>query len=145
MKTQAVALIVLYGLACSRGPDSVELPEDLRLGLALTEMCQEAEALMNGDEWQETVPTVPAIRISWCSGFVLGLKDTLGVIAESTGAFCIPPSATSWQLIQPIIEYADLHPEALSGHRTALAILAWAEAFPCPKAQPQQVTRPIDA
>ena len=131
MKISLVVLLPLLTLVCSSGPEQGELPESSQLGSSLTEMCGDAVLLVEGETWTEDVPTGPTINISWCAGYVLGLKDTVGVVSAQAGLFCVPSSATSWQLIEPIVEFANQHPESQGLHRAALAIQAWTEAFPC--------------
>ena len=131
MKTSLMVLLPLLTLVCSSGPEQGELPEISQLGGSLTEMCRDAALLVEGETWTEDVPTVPTINISWCAGYVLGLKDTVAVVSAQAGLFCVPSSATSWQLIEPIVDFAAQHPESQDLHRSALAIQAWTGAFPC--------------
>ena len=131
MKTSLMVLLPLLTLVCSPGPEQGELPEISQLGGSLTEMCRDAALLVEGETWAEDVPTAPTINISWCAGYVLGLKDTVAVVSAQAGLFCVPSSATSWQLIEPIVEFAAQHPESQGLHRAALAIQAWSVAFPC--------------
>ena len=140
MKTLTAVLLPLLVLACNSVPEQGELPESFKSGAALTEMCGDAVLLVEGETWTEEVPTSPTINISWCAGYVLGLKDTVGVVSAQAGLFCVPPSATSWQLIEPIVEFAAQHPESQGLHRSALAIQAWTAAFPC--SEESTVTQP---
>ena len=131
MKISLMVLLPLLTLVCSSGPEQGELPESSQLGGSLTEMCRDAVLLVEGETWTEDVPTAPTINISWCAGYVLGLKDTVAVVSAQAGLFCVPSSATSWQLIEPIVDFAAQHPESQDLHRSALAIQAWTAAFPC--------------
>ena len=136
MKTSLVVLLPLLTLVCSSGPEQGGLPASFESGADLTEMCRDAVLLVEGETWTEDVPTVPTINISWCAGYVLGLKDTVAVVSAQTGLFCVPSSATSWQLIEPIVEFSTQHPESQGLHRSALAIQAWTVAFPCSQELP---------
>ena len=131
MKTLAIVLLMLPIGTCGTTPEPVEVPADLASGSALETMCQQAVTFMEGERWDDEVPNGPAIQISWCAGYVLGLKDTVGVVSAQAGLFCAPTSVTTWELIQPIVDYAARHPESQGLHRSALAIQAWSEAFPC--------------
>ena len=131
MKTLTAVLLPLLVLACHTEPEQEDLPEISQSGASLTQMCRDAVLLVEGETWAEEVPTGSTINISWCAGYVLGLKDTVGVISAKAGLFCVPSSATSWDLIQPIVDFAAQHPESHGLHRAALAMQAWTEAFPC--------------
>jgi hypothetical protein len=131
MRTLIVVLLALITLVRGSKPEQGALPEVSQMGASLTEMCRDAVLLVEGETWTEDVPTVPTMNISWCAGYVLGLKDTVAVVSAQAGLFCVPSSATSWQLIEPIVEFATQHPESQGLHRSALAIQAWSAAFPC--------------
>jgi hypothetical protein len=141
MKTSLVVLLPLITLVCSSEPEQGGLPESFKSGAALTEMCGDAVLLVEGDTWEDDVPIVSTVKISWCAGYVVGLKDVVADVSAQAGLFCVPTPVTSWQLIEPIVQYATEHPESQGLHRSALAIQAWSAAFPCsreaPLAQPR--------
>ena len=141
MKTTLAVLLPLIVFVCSPESEPLELPANLASGTGLTEMCRDTVRLVEEDAWADDVPLLPTVRISWCAGYVLGLNDAVADLSAHTGMFCVPSSATSWQLIKPIVEYAAQHPESEGMHRSALALRAWTVAFPCsreaPLAQPR--------
>jgi len=141
MKTTLAVLLPLIVFACSSEPEPLELPANLDSGTGLTEMCGDAVLLVEGDTWEDDVPLLPTVRISWCAGYVVGMKDAIADLSAQAGLFCVPTPVTSWQLIEPIVEYAAQHPESQGMHRSALALRAWTAAFPCsretPLAQPR--------
>ena len=141
MKTLLVVSLPLIALACRSVPEQGELPANLKSGAALTEMCRDAVVLVEGDTWKADVPIVPTVKISWCAGYVVGMKDAVADLSAEEGEFCLPSPATSWQLIEPIVDYAAQHPESQEMHRSALAIRAWTAAFPCGQGSPPTQTR----
>ena len=131
MKTLAIVLLTLPAWTCGTRSDTGDLPANLTSATTLEQMYQDAVAFMEEEASGDEVPTTPAIRISWCAGYVVGLNDGLKDLSAYAGMYCAPASATAWQLIEPIVDYAADHPEVQELHRTALALRAWAAAFPC--------------
>ena len=131
MKILGFVTVLLLVLGCGGPSKTGHLPENLTSATTLEQMCQDAVAFMEEEASSDEVPTTPAIRISWCAGYVVGLNDGLKDLSAYAGMYCAPASATAWQLIEPIVDYAAEHPEVQQLHRNALALRAWAVAFPC--------------
>lgn len=74
-----------------------------------------------------------AVRHARCFGYVLGVSDAqqAGQGAGAPGRVCLPPSATSPQLVDAVVRYLEAHPEKRSVAAQDLVLESLAAQFPC--------------
>jgi hypothetical protein len=101
-----------------------------------TSFAAEVPYEQSGNFWLAQCSPKSTSKNSNCAFFVHGLtKGAYGhaVITGSKELFCIPDGATTGQAVDVFYRYLVAHPESRHMDASALAFVAFRDAFPCNK------------
>lgn len=116
------ALVLLAVLSTARA-------EEYQPGWQLRHECERAQRLRLSDSEGASGRDALALDAGLCLGLLQGISELNELLAEPL--FCPPGGAALGEAVAAVIAYLKSHPDKLRESRTALAVAALREQYPC--------------